>query len=69
LRIKNKKSEELIVRYFLGILGIILFVGLVFGSIYFSLFEPNMNILLVGIVVAVLLLMVFMVMKKRRNRF
>lgn len=46
-----------------------MFVGLAFGSIYFSLFEPNMNILLVGIVVAVLLLMVFMVMKKRRNRF
>jgi len=56
-------------RYFLGILGIILFVGLAFGSIYFSVFEPNMNMLLVGIVVAVLLLMVFMVMKKRKNRF
>ncbi|MGM0285737.1 MULTISPECIES: hypothetical protein [unclassified Enterococcus] len=56
-------------RYLLGILGSILFIGLAFGSIYFSVIDPNMNLLLLGIVVSVVLLIVFLTLKKRQNRF
>ena len=56
-------------RYLLGILGIILFVGLVFGSVYFSIFDPNMNLMVAGLVIAIVILVaVWKVKKKKREK-
>lgn len=65
----KRKFGGKVMRYLLGILGSILFIGLAFGSIYFSVIDPNMNLLLLGIVVSVVLLIVFLTLKKRQNRF
>lgn len=56
-------------RYLSGILGIILFVGLVFGSVYFSIFDPNMNLMVAGLVVAIVFLVAVWKVKKEKNRF
>lgn len=54
-------------RVFLGIVGMILFVGLAFGSIYFSVMAPNPPMMVGGIVVTVVILMVFLVLKKKKK--
>lgn len=56
-------------RIFSGILGILIFVGLAFGSIYYSVIQPNMNMLLLGTATACAVLFVFMVVRKRKNRY
>lgn len=52
-----------------GTLSILLFIGLAFGSIYFSLIQPNMNMLLLGTAVACIVLFVATVVRKRKNRY
>ena len=56
-------------RYLLGILGIILFVGLVFGSVYFSIFDPNMNLMVAGLVIAIVILVAGWKVKKKKIDF
>lgn len=56
-------------RYLIGILAIVLFLGLAGGSFYFSYINPNIPMLLLGVAISVGILIVLYVAKKRRNRF